>query len=122
MSAPRETGYASAILHEIAEMLARLAAEGSGGVVDLRAMPLAPADRARLEEVLPPGVVKVSVEAGGASEIFETVHAGVWWIRHRNPAGETISEFIEVTDCPQFLRSQPGDIREAMSGLRRLIE
>jgi hydrogenase-1 operon protein HyaF len=118
----RETAYATAILHEVADLLGRLAAEGTGGAIDLRAMPLGPADRARLEEVLAEGAVKVSVNAGGPTEIFETVYPGVWWTRHRNDAGETISEFIEITDCPQFLKSQPEDIREGVSGLRRLLE
>ena len=122
MSDLRDTAYATAILHEVADLLAKLAAEGSPGAIDLRAMPLGPADRARLEEVLAAGAVKVSVDAGGPSEIFETVYPGVWWTRHRNDAGETISEFIEVTDCPQFLKSQPDDIREGASGLRRMLE
>jgi hydrogenase-1 operon protein HyaF len=122
MSDLRDTAYAAAILHEVADLLAKLAADGSAGAIDLRAMPLGPADRARLEEVLAQGAVKVSVDAGGPSEIFETVYPGVWWTRHFNDAGETVSEFIEVTDCPQFLKSQPEDIRAGASGLRSLLE
>jgi len=118
----RDTAYATAILHEIADLLGQLAAEGRGGAIDLRAMPLGPADRSRLEQVLAEGAVKASIDAGGPSEIFETVYPGVWWARHRNEAGDTVAEFIEVTDCPQFLRSQTEDIRDGWAGLRRLLD
>jgi HupH hydrogenase expression protein, C-terminal conserved region len=117
----RDTAYATAILHEIADLLGQLAAEGRGGAIDLRAMPLGPADRSRLEQVLAEGAVKASIDAGGPSEIFETIYPGVWWTRHRNEAGDVVAEYIEVTDCPQFLRSQADDIREGASGLRRLL-
>lgn len=122
MSDLRDTAYATAILHEVADLLAKLAADGSRGAIDLRAMPLTPSDRSRLEQVLAAGAVKVSVDAGGPSEIFETVYPGVWWTRHRNEAGDTVAEFIEVTDCPQFLRSQADDIREGCAGLHRLLK
>jgi HupH hydrogenase expression protein, C-terminal conserved region len=116
------SGNATAILHEIADLLGRLVSDGSCGTIDLHAMPLTSGDRAQLEEVLAAGEVKVTIDAAGPTEICETVYPGVWWIRHRNEAGESVAELIEVTACPEILTSQTDDVREGWAALRRRLD
>jgi len=116
------SGNATAILHEIADLLGRLAADGSRGIIDLRAMPLTSGDRAQLEEVLAAGAVRVAIDAAGPTEVVETVYPGVWWTRHFNESGEAVAEFIEVTDCPEILKSHTDDVREGSIHLKRLLD
>lgn len=116
------SGNATAILHEIADLLGRLASDGSCGIIDLHAMPLTPGDRVQLEEVLAAGEVKATIDAAGPTEICETVYPGVWWIRHRNETGESVAELIEVTACPEILTSHTDDVREGWAKLRRLLD
>ena len=115
------SGNATAILHEIADLLERLASDGSQGMIDLRAMPLTSGDRAQLEEVLAAGAVRVAIDAAGPTEVVETVYPGVWWTRHHNESGETVAEFIEVTVCPEILKSHIEDVREGWAQLRRVL-
>jgi len=116
------SGNGTAILHEIADLLARLAAEGSEGSIDLRAIPLTPGDLAQLQETLAAGAVKVEIDAAGPTDVYETVFPGVWWVRHRNESGQTVAEFIEVTACPEILKSHTDDVREGWVRLRKLLE
>ena len=116
------SGNATAILHEVADLLRRLVADGSQGIIDLRAMPLTPGDHAQLEETLAPGAVRVAIDAAGPTEVFETAYPGVWWTRHRNETGETVAEFIEVTTCPEILKSHIDDVRDGHVRLLALLE
>jgi len=116
------SGNATAILHEVAGLLERLASDGTKGIIDLRALPLTSGDYAMLEEVLAPGSVTATIDAAGPTEIFETVYPGVWWTRHCNESGETVAEFIEITDCPEILASHPDDVREGWVQLQRLLD
>jgi hydrogenase-1 operon protein HyaF len=116
------SGNGTAILHEIADLLGRLASDGSQGMIDLRAMPLTPGDYAQLEEALAAGAVRVQIDAAGPTEVFETLYAGVWWTKHRNETGETVAEFIEVTTCPEILKSHVDDVREGHVRLRRTLD
>lgn len=119
-SAP--SGNAQAILHEIVSLLEALTSRGTNGIIDLRAMPLTPGDYRVLEEVLAEGEVKATVDAAGPTEVRETLYPGVWWIRHRNEAGEVVGEFIEVTAFPEILKSPMDDVREGLADLATLLE
>jgi HupH hydrogenase expression protein, C-terminal conserved region len=116
------SGNATAILHEIADLLGRLVSDGSSGMIDLHAMPLTSGDRSQLEEVLAAGEVKVTIDAAGPTEICETVYPGVWWVRHRNEGGESVAELIEVTTCPEILASHTDDVRKGWAALRRRLD
>jgi HupH hydrogenase expression protein, C-terminal conserved region len=122
VAASGRSGNGTAILHEISDLLGRLVSDGSQGVIDLRAMPLTPGDYAQLEEVLAAGAVRAAIDAAGPSEVFETAYPGVWWVRHRNESGETVAEFIEVTVCPEILKSHADDVREGRIRLRRTLD
>jgi HupH hydrogenase expression protein, C-terminal conserved region len=122
VAASGPSGNGTAILHEIADLLGRLVSDGSQAIIDLRAMPLTPGDYAQLEDLLAAGAVRVTIDAAGPTEVFETAYPGVWWIRHRNESGETVAEFIEVTVCPEIIKSHVDDAREGHIRLRRALD
>lgn len=107
------TGMADVILHEIAELLAALAASASEGTIDLRGIPMTDADRADLEHRLGHGEVHAVLDVAGTSEVFETSFTGVWWVRHRSADGRISSEEIAVTLLPPILKSSLADARRA---------
>ncbi len=115
------SGNVLALLHEIASLLTALAEEGAPGSIDLRGLPLLPGEREVLKTVLGDGEVVAVIDALGETRVTETRLAGVWWVRHADPAGETIAEFIEVTPCPAILKSDPRDMREAGVALREQL-
>ncbi len=115
------TGMANAVLSEIAEQLERFAKTGEETVVDLRGLPMTDADRAALEDMLGQGEVTAVLDVAGASEIWETSYAGVWWIRHRGTDERITSEEIVVTRVPAILLSHPDDVHAAAERLRQTL-
>ncbi len=111
-------GGVTAVLHEIVELLERLAATGEGGAIDLRSLPMAPGDHEHLRSALGEGEVSASFDALGPTRVRETGVAGVWWIEHRNAHGETLTELIEVTEVPEILAAARQDIGAAAQALR----
>ncbi len=114
-------GNALPILYEIADALERLHSTGETAIIDLRALPLAPGDRERLQEVLGAGELNARLEALGPSEVRETGIHGVWWVTHHNAEEEIMAEFIEVTQLPDILRSDPQDVVEGLARLRERL-
>lgn len=117
--ASKPSGNALALLHEIAAMLEAMLAEGRSTSLDLRRAPLPPADYEALKAALGEGAVSATVQALGPSHVRETGIAGVWWVSHCNQDGRVVGELIEVTECPQLLKTPPEDAR---TGLARLGE
>ena len=111
------TGNAVAVLREVAGYLTELAEGGGGGIIDLAAMPLSPADKAWLATQLDEGEVTVTLSLDGPSDVRETGFAGVWWLLHRNPEGVVTGEFIEVCRVPELVMAPLDDI---ISGSERL--
>ena len=112
------SGNAPALLHEIAALLAALVQEGRSGAIDLRGIPLTPADRTYLSERLGEGEVRAQVSALGPSEVRETAYRGVWWVTHRNAEGELCAELIEVTPMPAILQSDAEELTESLQRLQ----
>ncbi len=119
MPAESAAGQVQALLHELAHMLDVLLREGRSGMIDLRALPLAAADFARLRAVLGEGEVHARIDAMGEASIVETGIPGIWWHTYRSHDGDIITEMLETTWCPDILNSQPEDVT---SGLQRLRE
>ncbi len=115
------TGNDVPILHEIRHALRRLLSEGKPTVIDLQAIPMAPGEEQRIMELLGVGEVKAEVNALGPSEIVETAYPGVWSIVHRNARGDTVGKFIEITRCPDILRSQEADIKASSERIDRIL-
>jgi hydrogenase-1 operon protein HyaF len=111
------TGQAEAVLTEVAEMLKRLLEEGVEDSIDLRSLPLTPADRDWLDERLGRGEVEIVLEAGGRSVLAETAFPGVWKIMHRDTEDRIVAELIEVAFVPAIIRPDQTDIEKGYEGL-----
>jgi hydrogenase-1 operon protein HyaF len=118
----RATGMALSVLAEIGSMLDALSESGRAGSIDLRSLPLSDADRVQLEEVLGRGEVRAELDIAGASEVWETIYPGVWWIRHRGAGDKIASEEISVCRIPEILITHPVDIEAAAGRLRQELE
>jgi len=112
------TGLAQSLLREIAQHLAVLAESGVPAAIDLRSLPMTPADLRELEDMLGRGDVEVFLNVAGASEIWETHYAGVWWVRHRGAGDAIAAERIEITTIPQILMTHAADIAASAARLR----
>jgi hypothetical protein len=42
----------------------------------------------------------------------------LWWITHYNPDGTILSEFIDITTCPEMLKTFPGELEPALTRLQ----
>lgn len=115
------TGNATAVLHEVAELLVALAERGETGIIDLGGMPLSSADKAWLAAKLGQGEVQMTLNLDGASEVRETAFHGVWWLVHHNEKGVLTGEFIEISSVPGLVSAHPDDIRQAADKLGFLI-
>jgi hydrogenase-1 operon protein HyaF len=112
-------GGVTAILHEIVTLLGRLAAANEPSAIDLRSLPMSPADRIALKGALGQGEVQATLNADGVSTILETRIPGVWWIEHRDSQDQLVAELIEVTFLPEIL-ARVSD--EVAAGARVLSE
>ncbi|MEZ5455792.1 MAG: hydrogenase expression/formation C-terminal domain-containing protein [Lysobacteraceae bacterium] len=115
--AQQRTGMAQSVLHEIALALTQLAESGAPNAIDLRSLPMTEADRLELQEVLGRGEVSASLDMAGKSDIWETRHAGVWWVRHSGSGDRIASETIEIAAIPDILMAHRDDIRAAAARL-----
>lgn len=116
----RPTGMAAALLREIAEALAGLAADGLRRTVTLRGLPIGPADYRLLRDRLGRGEVAATVTAAGRVEIAETRYRGVWWVRLHDASGAVTGEHVEVARVPLLLEADPGDIAADAAALAAL--
>jgi len=118
----KSTGMAWSILTEIYQLLDALSKNGTTGSIGLRSLPMTDADREQLEELLGRGEVRAELELAGASEVWETTYAGVWWIRHKDARDKIACEEIAVTPIPEILITHSADIEAAAARLRRDLE
>lgn len=109
---------AHAVLREIESLLGQLIETGESAVIDLKGLPMSPADFEVLSGVLGEGEVSATIHAGGESTVRETAFHGVWWVTHRNEDGNVSAEFIEVARVPEILASQPEDMEAGLMRLR----
>ncbi len=110
------------ILREIETLLAALVKTGQGGSIDLRSLPLAPADFEALDAALGPGEVRATVHALGETRVAETAIHGVWRVTHCSDGGDAIADFIEVCDAPDILKTRAADARAGLAMLRAKLE
>ena len=111
-----------ALLQELQNMLSALAQGNQANSVDIRSLPLTPADHDFLIQFLGSGEVSATVNALGLSEINETRFSGIWLITHYNHHEEIIADLIEVTPLPDILKTQAEDIRQGNDTLRRYLQ
>ena len=115
------TGNVQPLLHELRHALTRLANGDEGTVIDLRGLPLAPGEEARIEEALGTGEVFAELNALGVTTIHETAFTGVWMVTHRNMEDEIVARFVEVCRVPEILCAQPEDIKHSLSRLAQQL-
>ena len=106
------------ILHEMVTMLKTLMSSGQCNILDLRHEPLDLEEIAALKELLGNGEVNANLNALGSTNIRETSISGVWWITHYNPDGNILSEFIEITTCPEMFKTFPEELEPALVKLQ----
>ena len=112
-----ETGNVLPLLHQIRHALQELLENDRETSIDLRALPMAPGEEARLIEALGKGEVSIQLDALGKSEIMETRYPGAWMITHYNTNNEILGKFIEITRIPGLLKSQREDIADGLQAL-----
>jgi hydrogenase-1 operon protein HyaF len=115
------TGNVIPLLHEVRHALQRVASGEQGTVIDLRSLPLAPGEEARIEEALGEGEIRAELNALGPSTIRETAFPGVWFVTHRNVENEVVARFIEVCRVPDLLKAPPEDMEDAVRNLTRRL-
>ena len=122
--APREGGLGDslqAVLSEVARMLDELAAGGRDSAIDLRSLPMSPADRSRLLRILGDGEVQAVLDADGLSHVRETAVAGVWWVEHRDRAGTVRAESLDVAWVPAILSPASDEVTAGARALREQL-
>ena len=120
-SSPALTGNVLPLLHEIRHALEDFATTKTEHTIDLNSLPLAPEESRQLEQLLGSGEVRAQLEALGTSEITETAIPGVWRVTHYNGDRVVVRQFLEITDCPAILKSQPQELPSGVSRLDELI-
>jgi hydrogenase-1 operon protein HyaF len=116
------TGMAQAIFNELTQQLQQLAEQGREHTVDLFSLPLSDQDKQELEQLLGKGEVEITLSTVGDSRIFETSYNGIWWIKHFSADELLISEFIEVTQVPEIIKSHPADIALSAERMKSIIQ
>lgn len=106
------------ILHQLVAMHKSLISSGQCNILDLRHEPLELEEVAALKDLLGAGEINANLTALGLTNISETSISGVWWITHYNPDGKIMSEFIEITTCPEMLKSFSQDLDLALVRLQ----
>ena len=109
---------AALVLHELQAMLERLIETGEPSSIDLRRTALAPRDFETLNTVLGHGEVSATVASLGPTHIRETGVEGIWWLTHGNQDGRTMVELVEVTECPEPLKTRREDLPAGLERLR----
>jgi hydrogenase-1 operon protein HyaF len=116
-----DSGRAAAarrLLHELVELLRRLVEEDEPAHIDLGAMELGDADYALLHQVLGEGEIVAQVTNFGRVSVIETGYAGVWWVTHMDEEGQLLSEFLEVSYCPEALIAEQETVEDGRNALK----
>ena len=111
-----------AVLQELIQLLDAYLQDGQVGAIDIKSMPLSETDYEELKQQLGQGEITVYASLGGASNIFETQFAGVWWVTHHNMDDKRIAEYIEVGTIPAILCAHKADMQHGREQLAELMQ
>lgn len=109
---------ARGLLRELVVLLERLIREDEPSHIDLRAMELDVDDRALLHQTLGEGEISAEVENFGHILVRESGYAGIWWVTHTDESGQVISEFLEVSYCPEVLIAESETVADGYDALK----
>ena len=115
-------GNVQPLLNEVAHALERLVIADESTIIDLARLPFSPGELERLEGELGEGELRATLDSLGESIIRETAYPGVWWLEHRNAAGEVVGRFIEITRTPEILKSQTVDIDAGRDVIKQRLQ
>ena len=115
-------GNVQPLLNEVAHALERLLIADESTIIDLARLPFSPGELERLEGELGEGELRATLDSLGESIIRETAYPGVWWLEHRNAAGEVVGRFIEITRTPEILKSQTVDIDAGRDVIKQRLQ
>ena len=115
-------GNVQPLLNEVAHALERLVIADEPTIIDLARLPFSPGELERLEDELGEGELRATLDSLGESIIRETAYPGVWWLEHRNAAGEVVGRFIEITRTPEILKSQTVDIDAGRDVIKQRLQ
>jgi len=111
-----------AILHDLTLMLKSLISSEQSSILDLAHEPLDLDDIICLKAILGQGEINADFKALGTfTNIRETSVSGLWWITHYNQESKKISEFIEISTCPEMLKTAPEELESALTLLQDKI-
>ena len=113
---------ADAILFEISIKLKALADHGDKAIIELRSLPLTPADLEALDVALGHGEVAAEIQVSGLSTVHESAWSGVWRVRHHSTDGCLVSDQINICSVPDILSARSEDVRDASVRLRNAIQ
>lgn len=116
-----DSGNLDSILSEIHYSLEQLIQDKTTHIINLRAMPLSPAEEQQLEQYLGCGEVKVELNALGKSTFYETNYSGVWLVTHYNPEAEVTGKQIEITYMPAMLLSPQEDVKSSLERFKTAL-
>ena len=111
------------LLNELLELLQRLIESDEPSHIDLLAMELGEADYALLRETLGEGEIMAQVSNFGRVSVIESGYPGVWWVTHMDDEGQVLSDFLEVSYCPEVLIAETEIVEDGFNALKaRLFE
>lgn len=119
---PEGTMNAPALLAELRARVARHRAGERGGQIELSLLPLSPADRQVLAQVLPPGPVAVISRGFGNCHIGSTAVPGVWRLQYFNSMNTLILDLVEVTALPEVILASAEDLSDSRQRLAELVQ
>jgi hydrogenase-1 operon protein HyaF len=106
------------LLHELVELLQKLVEEDEPGHIDLTAMELGEEDYALLRETLGEGDILAQVTNFGRVSVIECGYAGIWWVTHMDDEGQVLSDFLEVSYCPEVLIADAETVEDGFNALK----
>jgi len=109
---------ARALLSQIAEAVDVYIHHYIPEIIDIGALGLSAPERAILDQALGKGEISVEITVAGGSQIEETQFAGVWRVRHYGEGGALQTEWIEITDVPEIIKSDVADMAAGLKSLR----
>jgi len=114
---------ARGLLHELVTLLRKLIEKDEPSHIDLTAMELDDDDYALLRDTLGEGEVSAEVINFGRVRVMESGYAGIWWVTHMDDEGQVLSDFLEVSYCPEVLIADTETVADGFNALKaRLFE
>ncbi len=126
MSAWGDSGHGEGghrLLNELLELLHRLIESDEPSHIDLLAMELDEEDYELLRGTLGEGEIMAQVSNFGRVSVMESGYPGVWWVTHMDDDGQVLSDFLEVSYCPEVLIVETEVVEDGFNALKaRLFE